>query len=608
MSVQLKRLIFSNMFSYGGNNIIDFTKNQITQLTGENGSGKTSIPLILQELLYNKNVKSIKKADILNRNIQGNTWSAELEFSVHSDEYKIKCKRTGANSTVILLKNGKDISEHKVLDTYKIINNLIGRDFETFSQLTYQSSTNSLEFLKSADSARKKFLISLFNLDRYLEIGDELKERLAPINTALAQKQGELKSIEDFLAQNDIPEKLELIEVVEPDDSLLDRIKQLDKEIDAYTQLCNEIDKNHIIKQELESLQFDIGMQKPESDISAEEVRKLEAQISSNKLELSKIRKQLNGLDLSNHCYACGQEIDNSKSIELKADLEKSAADIEEAIKAEQTVLNVLTSKLDLHFKALKAWDQNNKAIAKFETLSSQLDKTLPDDYPSYAEINNIQKELKAKYKAQQEAYRKALDTNKSILVRNSKIDALIAQVRQFLARQELVKNDIVELQQQVAIFEVLKKSFSTTGIVAYKIENLSKQLEELINYYLAQLSDGQFQIVFRLNKEKLNIMVINNGREVEVDSLSGGEFSRLQTSVLLAVRKTLSKMGSNSINLLFLDEVTGVLDEAGKEKLIDVLSNETELNVFIVSHDYSHPLVPKLQVTKQKGISTVTA
>jgi adenylylsulfate kinase-like enzyme len=58
--IQLQQLNFSNMFSYGADNVINFNRNRITQLTAVNGSGKSSIAIILQELLYNKNIKSIK--------------------------------------------------------------------------------------------------------------------------------------------------------------------------------------------------------------------------------------------------------------------------------------------------------------------------------------------------------------------------------------------------------------------------------------------------------------------------------------------------------------------------------------------------------------------
>jgi len=49
--IKLKKLEFSNLFSYGKNNVINFEKNKISQLTAPNGSGKTSIAMILQETL-----------------------------------------------------------------------------------------------------------------------------------------------------------------------------------------------------------------------------------------------------------------------------------------------------------------------------------------------------------------------------------------------------------------------------------------------------------------------------------------------------------------------------------------------------------------------------
>ena len=119
-------------------------------------------------------------------------------------------------------------------------------------------------------------------------------------------------------------------------------------------------------------------------------------------------------------------------------------------------------------------------------------------------------------------------------------------------------------------------------------------------------LSDGQFQIEFSLDKEKLNINVIDNGISAPIETMSGGEFSRIQTSILLAIRHLLSKLGGSSINLLFLDEITGVLDDEGKEKLIEVLQREDELNVFLISHDFTHPLIDKVSIIKENNVSSI--
>ena len=158
-NIKLKTLTFSNLFSYGSDNTINFSDNKITQLTAPNGSGKTSIAMILQETLFNKNIKSIKKNDLLNRWSKSKSWSSSLDFDIDNVNYTITVKRTGASTKIELKEGGVDISDHKVLDTYKKIQNILGLDFEIFSQLTYQSSTDLLDFLKATDTNRKKFLI-----------------------------------------------------------------------------------------------------------------------------------------------------------------------------------------------------------------------------------------------------------------------------------------------------------------------------------------------------------------------------------------------------------------------------------------------------------------
>ena len=73
-----------------------------------------------------------------------------------------------------------------------------------------------------------------------------------------------------------------------------------------------------------------------------------------------------------------------------------------------------------------------------------------------------------------------------------------------------------------------------------------------------------------------------------------------------MAIRNLLSKLGGSNVNLLFLDEITGVLDDEGKEKLIEVLQLETNLNVFLISHDFTHPLIDKISIVKEDNISSI--
>ena len=234
------------------------------------------------------------------------------------------------------------------------------------------------------------------------------------------------------------------------------------------------------------------------------------------------------------------------------------------------------------------------------------IDKSLSTIHPNYDQLQKDLFNTNKKVNDNQIKIQDATEHNQKVGIHNAKVAALVEQKEDFLSRQTVIKNDILSLSNKLSNLNVLKKAFSTSGIVAFKLENLTKELETTINYYLSLLSDGQFQVSFRLDKEKLNIIVSNNGIDTPIETVSGGEFSRIQTSILLAIRSLLAKLGGSSVNLLFLDEITGVLDDEGKEKLIEVLSEEKDLNVFLISHDFTHPLIDKISIVKENNISMI--
>jgi DNA repair exonuclease SbcCD ATPase subunit len=176
-------------------------------------------------------------------------------------------------------------------------------------------------------------------------------------------------------------------------------------------------------------------------------------------------------------------------------------------------------------------------------------------------------------------------------------------QADQFQAQLTELSDKLAESRDHLGQLELLKKSFSTNGLLAYKIENLVKDLEALTNDYLAELSDGRFTIDFSVVSDKLNVNITDNGKLINIAALSSGELARVNTSTLLALRKLMNSISKSKINVLFLDEVVSVLDDQGKEKLVEVLLGE-DLNTYIVSHSWSHPLLAKLEVVKENNMS----
>ena len=106
------------------------------------------------------------------------------------------------------------------------------------------------------------------------------------------------------------------------------------------------------------------------------------------------------------------------------------------------------------------------------------------------------------------------------------------------------------------------------------------------------------------MQKDKLNVEITDNGNIVDILALSSGELARVNTATLIAIRKLMSSISKSKINILFLDEVINVLDDTGREKMVELLIKEDELNTYVVSHGWTHPLLDKIEVIKDGSVS----
>jgi len=597
--ITLKKLRWNNLFSYAENNEINLSEEPITQLVGLNGHGKSSIPLILEECLFNKNSKGVKKADIVNRNLDTNKYSMALDFSVFNDEYSLAINRSGATQKVTLLKNKEDISSHTATETFKQIESLIGLDFKTFSQIVYQNSSSSLQFLTATDSARKAFLIELLSLDKYVKLFEEIKALHKSSSDNYTKQKSKVDTINSFIERNlktdlevkplkELPEK--------PSEELSEKLNTINAKKLALEEVNARIEKNNAYKKILDNLDKDLLSDKTEpidtSRITAPITiaRHEMASISNTETKYSKIT----GLET---CPTCYQEI-NTDTIQNILQTAKSKKD------TLQQLVSDLTVQLETANSINKRVSDREKLIADFEKYSNLIDSGLPEQLLDKEELEKEAKETVEVLKKYKEQLKNVEDHNSKAEVHNAKVAAIKEQTEVFEKELGVVLNQLQILEQELGLLEILKKALSTSGLIAYKIENSIKELEELTNEYLAELSDGRFQLEFVLNNDKLKVSIIDSTKSIDISALSAGELARVTTSTLLAIRKLMSSLSKCRINILFLDETIDSLDTFGREKLVEVLLKEEGLNTFLISHSYTHPLIAKVNVIKEEDIS----
>ena len=590
----LKKLQWDNCFSYGKNNTLHLNDSNLTQLVGTNGQGKSSIPLIIEEVLFNKNSKGIKKQEIQNRFVNQGYW-INLTFSVDDNEYEIDVSRK-ASIKCKLYENGVDISSHTATNTYKTVQDLLGLDFKTFTQLVYQNTNTSLQFLTATDTNRKKFLIDLLKLDEYVEFFEIFKEASREISLDINTLNSKCDTIVKWLNEN----KLETINVLPiknlPKISKKDEedLQSLRTDFEKISEKNKKIIDNNFNLNELKELETSeyLSYQGEQIDLGAKQQKlgTIRAELSAAQAHLDKI-SELEGV-----CPTCEQEIDWNQMEEIRMGYVSTitrGVDIEEDIEEE-------IEKIEAHNKKITIRDVQRR---NFEELMRTVDKSLPSQILDGDEISSQIDEITSRISNIRQEIESVAEENMQAERHNTRLSVIQEQTEAFEKELEEIVAALGEVEEKSTHLEILKKAFSTNGLLAYKIENLVKDLEELTNEYLAELSDGRFSLEFVVTNDKLNVEITDNGNIVDILALSSGELTRVNTATLLAIRKLMSSISSSKINTLFLDEVINVLDEQGREKLVEILLGET-LNTYIVSHGWTHPLLSKIEVIKEDNIS----
>jgi DNA repair exonuclease SbcCD ATPase subunit len=559
--------------------------------------GKSSIPLIIEEALYNKNSKGIKKADIPNRYINDG-YNIYLSFTKDADRYAITVNRK-TNIKVKLEKNGTDISSHTATNTYKTLQEVLGVDFKTFSQLVYQNTNASLQFLTATDANRKKFLIDLLHLEKYVELFEVFKSASREVASVSSTIAGKLATVEKWLEDNKLSDTniLPMLDLQIDTSEDQKTLSSLTIEIENISEKNKKISTNNQYKKMLDKI--DIGAIQSSTITQYESYDELQSELGSLQAVAAGAQRTLDKLErISDECPTCKQSIDVSE--------EKAMIEVE---RAKKDAAHAKAMVIGPEIKRIKAnnleFERNNKARKDWEDLlrsySQELPATILDQAELESELFAVQDRLRASKK--QLAENAAENERRTKL--NTRIQVIQEQTAEFIEQQKEYESKLADNQKLESDLEVLKKSFSTNGLLAYKIENLVGELEELANEYLAELSDGRFTLEFVVSNDKLNVQITDNGNVVDILALSSGELARVNTATLIAIRKLMSSISKSKINILFLDEVTNVLDDQGREKLVEVLLRE-DLNTYIVSHGWSHPLLEKIEVVKDGNISVL--
>lgn len=562
---------------------IDFDKGQLTLVLGENldlggddsgarnGTGKTTIINGLSYAIYGTALTNIKKDNLINK-INSKGMLVTVTFEKDGIEYHIE---RGRKPNILKFSiNGQeqelldlDESQGDSRETQKAIEEMIGMSHEMFKHLV-ALNTYTEPFLSMKAADQRSIIEQLLGITLLSEKAEALKEQ---IRLSKDRIQTENTRIETVKASNDrIQQSIDALERKQKlwDDTKEKNIENILKSIDHLSHIDAEAEiAGHRALAEYNNKQKDIA------DLNKALVR-AESDMTREEKQVDKLKKEIK--DLENHrCYACGQDLHDSKHEEV---LENKKKALQEA------ALQYLSTN--------GQWIELGAAIKEVGELGiipNVFYDTLEQALNHKNTIESFEKDLMLK-EAETNPYLEQIEELKKTAVQEIDWEAVNVLVR--------VK------EHQEFLYKLLtnKDSFVRKRIIDQNLAFLNQRL----TYYLDKI--GLPHIVEFQND--LSVIITQLGQDLDFDNLSRGERNRLILSMSWAFRDVWENL-YHSINLLFIDElVDSGMDASGVESSIAVLkkmTRERDKNVFLISHrdDLTSRVNHVLKVIKENGFTS---
>lgn len=531
--------------------------------------------------------QEIKDKENLSKKLESNI--IEIETKVNLDNERIKEKKDLIDTL------GNEFSEDKVIDLEKKLNTL-KKNLNEYSEQKekLEKIINSLnEESYNLNIRYRELETSIKSYNRQL---DELKSECVDQEKELQTTIENLDILKEEIKVDDFILKSEEINRIEKEREKVevnlkkyrDRLEELNKikEV-SFNELNNTNQELVKLQSSLdEKLKFrDETISKIESKVECidniEElltsIQKEIQEIQQNFIELDKLKVEVdkNSQECSNNIYALKTKIED---LYKTKELDKNKLDLllrDEGFKDIKEVSNSLQDKKDIEKLKQSIENYNNELSAIKGAIKSLVDKignrALTEEKWSEIQESKKDKEFELenlnKIKIKFEEELKHID-NKMIELKD------LQEQKKVLDHKLAVLSDLEKLFKGKKFVEYV----AATRLKYVSIE-ASNRLQEITNgnYGLEVDDDGRF--IIRDYK--------NGGARRDASTLSGGETFLASLALALALSAEIQLKGTAPLELFFLDEGFGTLDDELLEVVMSSLEriHNERLKVGIISH-----------------------
>jgi predicted nucleic acid-binding Zn-ribbon protein len=606
-------LKFSNMFSYGKNNTLDFTQlSNIVGIFAENASGKSSIMDILLYTCFDKSLKTSESGKVINNN--KDTFKTEFTFKAGDILHKITRvgKRTKISVKVdvdfVKYVDNQEISLNgdKRASTNKVIKSVLG-GFDEFVLSFLSPQKTNINFLEMTQSERKDVLSNFLDISFYDELHNTTKDKSRELKNVITHLEktdfgteisiivDKIKELKNELVdatnkydsvKEDLSEKIELLSdikskkkevnhVTDDIDTLTSNLNKYEQHIESNSEKLVEAEHNQKdIQSKLDDIILldDDKLEKLNSAIiENNDLKEIKRQLEQKLKHISDTEDSLSKHEYDSNCEYCVKNefvISANKIVATKSDIEVELNKITEEYSEEK------------HNKFLELKEKYNHTLKQHSDLSGQLSRNTSDINTI---INNSTK-IKDKIlniKNSINKYNESKDNiefNKSI---DKEIEILNLEINDIKRKEKQANDDVVQIKGNIKsnsdklkdieekykeykemvveykTYDIYSKITHRNSIPLTIVEKSLPVIERRMNEILSQFVDFKIKINLESNNIKFSISYPNG--DWDVDLVSGME--RFMISIVFKVA-LLSISNLPKSNFMFIDEGFGVLDK----------------------------------------------
>lgn len=490
-----KSFEFSNMFSYGEDNKIDFGNSRdIIGIFAPNASGKSSIFDALSFCLFDKTSRTYLSKNVLNN--RKTDFKCKFHFTINGEDYfierrgKLVSKGTSVKVDVDFWKEVdgevESLNGEQRRETNHIIQKYLGT-YDDFSLTTLSIQGNDSLFIDKSQSERKEILSQFLGLNIFDKLHQKAVEENRE-NTALIKK----------FKRDDFTSQLAEIET---------QLNDLSKD---YSELQDSQEK---FKKEEERLQSEIN-----------DLNKKIVQLDVSNFSIDTLKSELSTLEQKSELI---QQESGSK-VEMKdsrLDLKKTTESLIEQYDVDSLEESV-NSLIELGQKSKEFGSEIEKKNISLDSLYEQKSHLDSHEYNEECDV--------------------CIKNSKTIIeqkgINSTRIENLVSSIDELTERKKLIDENIESLDD-------IKQTYSKYRELKDKNEAYDKEVSELITK-LSSIETSVVRVHNEIEKKKTLIeSYYKNEKQIEENESINKEIQSID-SELRGVKKSINDTNSSILDL----------------------------------------------------------